>query len=80
MTANNTVILFDSLTDSQRDRLYDALDDLGVDFVTLVIEGVPVRFTESEIGAAPFRTAQASCVHAGLEIAAALDAANALRD
>jgi hypothetical protein len=80
MTANNTVILFDDLSIEQAVRLYDALDDLGVDYVTLVRRGEPRRFTESEIGAAPFRTAQASCVHAGLEIAYALDAANALRD
>jgi len=80
MTSNDTVILFDSLTDADRERLWETLHGLGVEFVTLVRAGEPVRFTESEIGAAPFRTAQASCVHAGLEIAYALDAANALRD
>lgn len=80
MPSNDTVILFDSLTDEQRERLYDALHELDVDFVTLVRSGEPVRFTESQIGAAPFRTAQAECVHAGLEIAYALDAAGALAD
>jgi hypothetical protein len=78
MAANDTVILFDSLTDADREKLYDMLHGLDVEFVTLVKAGEPVRFTESQIGASEFRSTQSECVHAGLEIAYALERAGVL--
>ncbi len=73
-----TVILFDSLTDQQRFDVWEALERLNFDFVTLVQDDQPVRFTESQIGASELRTAQAACVYAGLLTAADLDRAGIL--
>lgn len=75
----DTVILFDSLTAEQRSAIFDALENLDVDFMTVVQDGQPVQFTESQVsGAAVFRTAQAACVYAGLDTAARLDEAGLL--
>ena len=78
MNPGTTVILFDHLTTEQRFAVWEALETLDVDFVTLVTAGTPQRFTDSEIGAAEFRTAQAACVYAGLVTAQDLDNAGLL--
>lgn len=69
----DTVILFDSLTIEQRARVWNALEELDVDFTTLVTLGVVQRFNEGDVYAHELRNIQAQRVGDALRIARALD-------
>jgi hypothetical protein len=67
-----TVILFDNLTIEQRARVWAALDDLDVDFTTLVTLGVVQRFNDGDIYDG-LRNRQAQLVGHALRISPVLD-------
>jgi hypothetical protein len=69
----DTVILFDNLTIEQRARVWAALEDLDVDFITLVTLGAVQRFNDGDVSAHELRNLQAQRVGDALRIARALD-------
>ena len=73
----DTVIVFDNLTHIQRTAVWRALEDIGVDFHTLVMDGQAAYFAPGvapgDVQAADFRNLQATCVHQALKLAITLD-------
>jgi len=69
----DTVIVFDNLSHIQRTAVWRALEDIGVDFHTVVMDGQAAYFAPGEVQAADFRNLQATCVHQALKLAVTLD-------
>lgn len=69
----DTVIIFDNLSHIQRTAVWRALEDIGVDFHTVVMDGQALYFAPGDVQAASFRNLQATCVHQALKLAVALD-------
>lgn len=69
----DTVIIFDNLSHIQRTAVWRALEDIGVDFHTVVMDGQAAYFAPGDVQAASFRNLQATCVHQALKLAITLD-------
>lgn len=69
----DTVIIFDNLSHIQRTAVWRALEDIGVDFHTVVMDGQAAYFAPGDVQAADFRNLQATCVHQALKLAITLD-------